>query len=231
MILVGKYSYKRQLRNIVIDTDCLKALIKIFQAYQMEYNLSIEYRTGETLSNVLFEDVEKDIFTKRRRIKEVTITAEADCMGVNIMMGSQILDEIEIVSDKRDNFIQLKQELQDWQELYKNKNPLIVFAPLTVKSEILRGITSLILSFLTILPMMISEWMNGGQILFGDAVMIITVFGMIYYLVILGLSAFFLRSVEIDIGDNRVKFRRKVAGWIFTVIIIPVILSWILSLS
>ena len=87
----------------------------------------------------------------------------------------------------------------------------------------------MLLSFITILPLMISDWQKGLSIEFMDAFMVILCIAFVYYLVVLGLSSLFLHSVEIDIGNNYVKKRRKIANWIMTVVIIPVILSWIFS--
>ena len=93
----------------------------------------------------------------------------------------------------------------------------------------MRSVLSVLLSFATILPLMISDWRKGLSIEFMDAFMVILYIAFVYYLIVLGLSSLFLHSVEIDIGNNYVKKRRKIANWIMTVVIIPVILSWIFS--
>lgn len=229
MFLFGTYLYETELRSIVFELDCLKALIKILKAHAMKYNMTTEYKSGDTICNGSIHDFENDISINKRQIKSLTLTAKGDGCELRISIGKNKLNSLEMACDDKGAFMQLKEELREWQELYKNKNPLIVLAPFTAKSEIIRSVLSVLLSFTTILPLMISDWQKGLSIEFMDAFMVILYIAFVYYLIVLGLSSLFLHSVEIDIGNNYVKKRRKIANWIMTVVIIPVILSWIFS--
>ena len=195
----------------------------------MKYNMTTEYQSGDTICNGSVHDFENDITIKKRQIKNLTLTAKGDECELCISIGKDKLNTLEMACDNKGAFMQLKEELREWQELYKNKNPLIVLAPFTAKSELIRCIFSILLSFITVLPLMISEWQKGLSIKFTDALMVILCVAFVYYFVVLGLSSLFLHSVEIDIGNNYVRKRRKIANWIMTVVIIPVILSWIFS--
>lgn len=229
MFLLGTYLYETELRSIVVDLDCLNALIKILKDNAMKYNMTTEYQSGDTICNGSVHDFENDITIKKRQIKNLTLTAKGDGCELCISIGKDKLNTLEMACDNKGAFMQLKEELREWQELYKNKNPLIVLAPFTAKSELIRCIFSILLSFITVLPLMISEWQKGLSIKFTDALMVILCVAFLYYFVVLGLSSLFLHSVEIDIGNNYVRKRRKIANWIMTVVIIPVILSWIFS--
>lgn len=229
MFLLGTYLYETELRSIVVDLDCLNALIKILKDNAMKYNMTTEYQSGDTICNGSVHDFENDITIKKRQIKNLTLTAKGDECELCISIGKDKLNTLEMACDNKGAFMQLKEELREWQELYKNKNPLIVLAPFTAKSELIRCIFSILLSFITVLPLMISEWQKGLSIKFTDALMVILCVAFVYYFVVLGLSSLFLHSVEIDIGNNYVRKRRKIANWIMTVVIIPVILSWIFS--
>lgn len=229
MFLLGTYLYETELRSIVVDLDCLNALIKILKDNAMKYNMTTEYQSGDTICNGSVLDFENDITIKKRQIKNLTLTAKGDGCELCISIGKDKLNTLEMACDNKGAFMQLKEELREWQELYKNKNPLIVLAPFTAKSELIRCIFSILLSFITVLPLMISEWQKGLSIKFTDALMVILCVAFVYYFVVLGLSSLFLHSVEIDIGNNYVRKRRKIANWIMTVVIIPVILSWIFS--
>ncbi len=229
MIFFGTYLYQIELRNIVLDLDCLKALIKILQDNAMEYNLTIDYKSGETICNRTLFDIENDFLIERRYIKNLTLTAKGNKSGLKVSVGKDKFNTLEMECDDKNLFLQLKEALREWQYIFKNRNPLNMLAPFTVKSEIIRGILSVFLAFFSILPLLIFDWQNGLSINFIEVFMVVFYIAVMYYLIILGLSAIFFHSVEIDIGRNYFKIRRKIANWIMTIIIIPAILSWIFT--
>lgn len=55
MFLFGTYLYETELRSIVFDLDCLKVLIKILQANAMKYNMTTEYKSGDTICNFFYD--------------------------------------------------------------------------------------------------------------------------------------------------------------------------------
>lgn len=229
MNFFGTYSYEIELRNIVLDLDCLKALIKILQDNAMEYNLTIDYKSGETICNRTLCDIENDFLIGRRYIRNLTLTAKGNKSGLKVSVGKDKFNTLEMECDDKNLFLQLKEALREWQDLFKNRNPLNILAPFTVKSEIIRGILSVFLAFFSILPLLISDWQKGLSNNFIEVITVCFYIAGMYYLIIWGLSAIFFHSVEIDIGRNNFKIRRKIANWIMTVIIIPLVLSWIFT--
>lgn len=229
MISQSKYEFKKELTNMIIDLNCLKALEKILLDNSMEYQICLGYKNGDTLYDLKIKDIEEDISKEKRKIVSITINAYNDNTRLRFNIEDYWIKQLEINSNDKAVFLQLKQETQEWCDLYRNKNPMAHFTPFTEKSELIRGITSIILSILTIVPVIIHDIIHNVSVKAGDCIMMFLSFVMLYYLVTLAISAIFLKKVEIDIGVNNVKIRRNVGYIVLTTIIIPTVLSWILS--
>lgn len=130
MIFQAKYEFTKELTNIVIDLNCLKALEKILLDNSMQYQICVEYKNGDTLYDLAIHDIEEDLSKDKRQIDSLNVNANNDDIGFEL---------------------------------------------------------------------------------------------------ILALSAIFLKKVEIDVGINHTKTRRNFGYFILTVVLIPVILTWIFS--
>lgn len=229
MIFQAKYEFTKELTNIVIDLNCLKALEKILLDNSMQYQICVEYKNGDTLYDLAIHDIEEDLSKDKRQIDSLNVNANNDEIGFELNVGNCLIEQIKIRSNDKTSFLRLKQEIQEWLILYKNKNPFVCFAPFSKKSELIRIFSSFVLSCLTILPMIITEILHNKTIKAWDCIMVCCFFLILYYFFILALSAIFLKKVEIDVGINHTKTRRNFGYFILTVVLIPVILTWIFS--
>lgn len=228
-IINEQYKFEEALHGIIIDLKSLKVLEEKIQEHSMNYSFSIDYKSGDSVYDLSISNIVNDYANEKRHIKSIHLFAYNNNAKLEINAGQDCFEKVEIVCSEKSVFLQLKQEIKDWLEIIKNRNPFICFAPFSKRSEIIRIITSAVLSFLTLAPLVIKEILNGGTVKFSGAIIVFVFFTGSYFLVNLLLSAFFLKDVEIDIGINHTKIRRKFGNWFLTVVLIPVILSWIFS--
>ena len=226
MIFMGKYVFKKDITGLIVDLNCLKELKRIIDDNNLSYNITIDYKNGDTINDLSIKDIEDDISKNKRQIKEFNLRAGDNEIAFNF---DNIVAELQIESNDKSKFLKLKQQLLEWFDLYKDKNILREFAPLSKKSETIRVITSFLLAIFTTVPFIIYYILNAIPFEFATMLQFFVSLIGLYFLVLLVLSSIFLRQVEIDIGTNKSRIRRKVGKWVLTVVIIPIIISWIFA--
>lgn len=229
MILYGKYKFEMEFQSLILDLQCLKALTNIFAEHAMSYNINLDFKTGDSIADLTIDDLIKDISLEKKRIKEITVRATNDITEIDLHLDYVFDGKIKTESNNYDEFKQLKQEIQEWSNLYKSHNPFVFLAPFSTKSEVVRILICIGLSILTLFPMIISTYINGGSVKVLDSITVFLFFTFCYYFLLLFLCWIFIKKVEIDIGLNQNRTRRKVGNWVVSVILIPVLISWIFS--
>ncbi len=219
-----KYQYQKKLNGIIVDIPKIDAVITILQKYSMNFEVNIECKTGDSIRKMSLEEIKNDKLLEQKKISRVQIEAESEELYFKFDIHDFWDNTIEITSNNEDKFNLIKNDIQEWIRLCKNKNPLIILTFGTIASNITIGILGLILSLLTWLPFLVK---NSYPI--DDSVPVIFVFAMLYFFTVSVLSCTFMKRIEIDIGINKHRIRRKIGGWILTTLIIPVILSFICS--
>ena len=149
---MGKYVFKKDITGLIVDLNCLKELKRIIDDNNLSYNITIDYKNGDTINDLSIKDIEDDISKNKRQIKEFNLRAGDNEIAFNF---DNIVAELQIESNDKSKFLKLKQQLLEWFDLYKDKNILREFAPLSKKSETIRVITSILLAIFTTVPFII----------------------------------------------------------------------------
>lgn len=226
MIFTGKYVFKKDITGLIVDLKCLNELERVIKDNNLSYNITIEYKNGDTINDLSIKDIEDDISKDKRQIKEFNLRAGDSEIAFSF---DNDIAELQIESNDKSKFLKLKQQLLEWFDLYKDKNVLREFAPLSKKSETIRVITSILLAILTTVPFIIYYILNAIPLEFATMLQFFVSLIWVYYLVLLALSLIFLKQVEIDIGINKRRIRRQVGKWILTAVIVPIVISWVFA--
>lgn len=225
-----KYLYNYEMKGVIIDTKKIEVLEGILKQYSMQYKICFECKVEDSICTMSFDEIKTDIFLEQKAIKSIVVEAESETIGFELDTDGLWVPWLKIKANEKNKFDLFKRDIQEWIKLCKNKNPLVCLVAKNTKSYILIGFISVVLSVLTWLPVIIGDLKNGLMVPFDSCFIIIFFSAMVFFGLTLWLSRFFIKNIEIDIGINKTRIRRKIGGWILTVLIIPFIISLFCSI-